>query len=216
MGKSLDAHVSQKAISAGFGLLVPVLANVVVATFGVGRTWTVTAVIAVGFAAVGFMAPDFIVRRTAERRRTTFRHALGAYFNLVRVLLAGGAGVDTALSTAADVGTGWVFHRLRYELLTAQVTRSTVWQAFARLGDELNERSLRELAASVSLTGTEGAKIRASLRAKAAALRVRGLAEAEGEAHAATERMTLPVVLLLAGFLMFIGYPATMSVLNGL
>ena len=75
---------------------------------------------------------------------------------------------------------------------------------------------LSELAASVSLAGTEGARVRASLAAKAAALRTRELTDAEGDAQAATERMSLPVVMLFIGFLVFIGYPALASVLAGL
>jgi tight adherence protein C len=72
------------------------------------------------------------------------------------------------------------------------------------------------LAASVSLAGTEGAKVRASLAAKAASLRTHELAEAETADQAATERMSLPVVLLFAGFLVFLGYPAVEKVLTGL
>jgi uncharacterized membrane protein len=72
------------------------------------------------------------------------------------------------------------------------------------------------LAASVSLAGSEGAKIRASLAAKAHALRARQLADAEAHAQSATERMSLPVVLLFGAFLLFLGYPATVNVLGGL
>ena len=75
---------------------------------------------------------------------------------------------------------------------------------------------LAELAATVALAGTEGAKVRASLSAKAVSLRVHELTEAETSAQAATERMSLPVVLLFAGFLIFVGYPAVEHVLTGL
>jgi uncharacterized membrane protein len=47
-------------------------------------------------------------------------------------------------------------------------------------------------------------------------LRAHQLAEAETQAQAATERMSLPVVLLFAGFLVFIGYPAIARILAGL
>jgi len=69
------------------------------------------------------------------------------------------------------------------------------WEAGprARIGE------LSELAASVSLAGTEGAKVRASLAAKAASLRTHELAEAETADQAATERMSLPIVMLFAG-----------------
>ena len=57
--------------------------------------------------------------------------------------------------------------------------------------------------------------MRASLGAKAVSLRAHQLAEAEGAAEAATEKMSLPVVLLFAGFLCFIGFPAVVRVLAG-
>jgi tight adherence protein C len=47
-------------------------------------------------------------------------------------------------------------------------------------------------------------------------LRTHQLAEAETADQAATERMSLPVVLLFAGFLLFLGYPAVQKVLTGL
>ena len=58
---------------------------------------------------------------------------------------------------------------------------------------------LSELAASMSLAGTEGARVRESLGVKATSLRDHALAEAEAEAQATTEKMALPVVLLFLG-----------------
>jgi hypothetical protein len=100
--------------------------------------------------------------------------------------------------------------------VTAKLTRTTPWSTLGQLGTELGVHQLSELAASVSLAGTEGARVRASLAAKAAALRTRELTDAEGDAQAATERMSLPVVVLFGGFLIFIGFPALASVLGGL
>ena len=68
----------------------------------------------------------------------------------------------------------------------------------------------------MQLAGTEGARIRASLSAKAQALRSRQMSEAEAAAAAATERMSLPVVILFAGFLLFLAFPAVAHVLTGL
>jgi hypothetical protein len=132
------------------------------------------------------------------------------------VLLAGGAGVDGALFDAVSIGRGWAFQQLRRALVTARLTRTTPWSTLGQLGTELDVHQLSELAASVSLAGTEGAKVRASLAAKAAALRARELTDAEGDAQGATERMSLPVVVLFCGFLVFIGFPALSQVLGGL
>ena len=113
-------------------------------------------------------------------------------------------------------GHGWAFDELRHSLDAARLARDTPWSALERLGNELGVAELGELAASVGLAGAEGAKVRASLGAKAASLRSHQLAEAETTAQTATEKMSLPVVLLFAGFLCFIGYPAIERVLAGL
>jgi hypothetical protein len=216
IAKSVDQHLAEKATLALTGLLLPVVIELPLALTDVGGSWEVPALAGVLLAVGGFVLPDITVRREAERRRSTFRHALSAYLNLIRVLLAGGAGVDGALFDAVGIGHGWAFQQLRRALVTARVTRTTPWSTLGQLGEELDVRQLSELAASVSLAGTEGARIRASLAAKAAALRTRELTDAEGEAQATTERMSLPVVLLFAGFLLFIGFPAFAQVLGGL
>ena len=168
------------------------------------------------FMVAGFFAPDLGVHSEATRRRRDFRHALSSFLDLVVVALAGGGGVETALADAASVGSGWAFGYLRRALDQARLARQTPWAALGRLGQQLGVIELTELAASVALAGTEGAKVRASLAAKAASVRTHQLAEAETADQAASERMSLPVVLLFAGFLLFLGYPAVQKVLTGL
>jgi Flp pilus assembly protein TadB len=215
-GKSVEHHLAEKATLALTGLLLPLVGQLLFVVADVSLSWEVPTIASVVFALGGFLFPDIAVRQEAVRRRATFRHALSAYLNLIRVLLAGGAGVDGALSDAVNIGRGWSFQQLRRALVTAHVTRTTPWATLGQLGSELDVHQLSELAASVSLAGTEGARVRASLAAKAAALRTRELTDSEGDAQAATERMSLPVVLLFCGFLVFIGFPALAQVLGGL
>ena len=47
-------------------------------------------------------------------------------------------------------------------------------------------------------------------------VRTHALAEAETADQAASERMSLPVVVLFAGFLFFIGYPALERVVTSI
>jgi Flp pilus assembly protein TadB len=216
VGKGVDDHLAEKVALSLTGMFLPPLVHLVLVVAGVGLGWQIPLVASVSLAAGGFLLPDVRVRQEAGQRRSTFRHALSAYLNLIRVLLAGGAGVDGALSFAVGVGKGWAFDQLRRALTIAKLTRATPWSALRQLGTELGVQPLTELAASVSLAGTEGARVRASLAAKAAALRTRELTLVEGEAQAATERMSVPVVVLCAGFLIFIGFPAVVNVLGGL
>jgi Flp pilus assembly protein TadB len=153
---------------------------------------------------------------TAVERRRGFRHALGCFLDLVAVRLAGGAGVEGALNDSATSGLGWAFGEIRQALAQARLMGEAPWAGLDRLGNDLAISELSELAASVALAGDEGARVRTSISAKARSIRLRGLADAESSAQAASERMSLPIVLLMLGFVIFLGYPAVMQVLMGL
>lgn len=216
LGRSPERHLAEKVTLALVGLLfVPAIA-VLLALGGAHLPLVVPLWASLVFMVAGFVLPDLGVHADANRRRRDFRHALSSFLDLVVVALAGGGGVETALADAASVGSGWAFASLRRALDQARLARQTPWAALGRLGQELGVVELSELAASVALAGTEGAKVRASLAAKAGSLRTHALAEAETADQAATERMSLPVVLLFAGFLLFLGFPAVQKVLTGL
>ncbi|WP_284747695.1 type II secretion system F family protein [Amycolatopsis sp. RTGN1] len=216
LGRGADTHVATKFVLCCTGLLAPLLLQGLLALVDLQLGMELPFVVAILLSITGFLVPDLEVRAKAARARAEFRAALSAFLDLVWITLAGGAGVESALLAAADVGQGPAFAQLRRALAAAQLTRTTPWATLRRLGEELDIAELAELAASLALAGTEGAKIRASLSAKAGALRTHLVADAEAEAQAATERMALPVTLLFLGFLGFIAYPAVTQVLNGL
>ena len=216
LGRSAERHLAEKVTLALVGLLVAPAVTVLLAVGGVHLGLVLPVWASLVCTAGGFFLPDLGIRSDAARRRTDFRHALSSFLDLVVVALAGGGGVETALGDAASVGNGWAFDTLRRTLDQARLARETPWAALGRLGQHLGVAELCELAASLSLAGTEGAKVRASLSAKATSLRTHQLAEAETADQAATERMALPVVVLFAGFLFFLGYPAVVKVLGAL
>jgi Flp pilus assembly protein TadB len=203
-----ERHALDKLIAALAGLLMPNLVAVALTTMGLALPVGLIAILSVATMVAGFVMPDYLLRDEAEKRRRAFRHALSSYLDLVNVLLAGGAGIETALYAAADAGDGWGYQTIRSELRRARLTGRSPWDTFAALAERLGINELAELAASVSLAGSHGARIRASLAAKADTLRGHQIAETEAAAEAATERMTVPVAVLLFGFLVFIAYPA--------
>ena len=216
LGRSPERHLAEKVTLAAFGLLFVPAATALLATGGMHLPVVLPVWGSLLFLVAGFFLPDLGIRTDASRRRRDFRHALSSFLDLVVVALAGGGGVETALADAASVGSGWAFSSLRRALDQARLARQTPWAALGRLGHEVGVVELSELAASVALAGTEGAKVRASLAAKAASLRTHQLAEAETADQAATEKMSLPVVVLFAGFLLFLGYPAVEKVVTSL
>ena len=158
-------------------------------------------------AGVGWLYARVDLHSDAERARREFRHSLAAYLELVTILMAGGAGVETAMFDAVDAGQGRALRHVRSALSAAQARREPPWAQLDELGHRLGVPELEELHASMSLAG-DGARVRDSLVAKARGIRLRDLAQIESEAQARSETMVLPVVLMFAGFLLLIGYPA--------
>ena len=160
------------------------------------------------FPAVGIAWRLERVEKLAKAKRQSFSYALSSYLNLVSVLLAGGAGSETALIAAATTGNSWSFRILRETLETARASRTPIWSAFAELGRRIGVVDLERIAGSMQLAGEQGARVRVSLAAQAEALRTKQIAEIEAIAQAATERMGVPTVLLFVGFIALLGYPA--------
>lgn len=215
-GTTASEHLAVRSVLALVGLLVPGVVQMVLFAAGVPLGIELPLAGGLVLAAAGFVLPELHVRHEATVLRDGFRHALSAYLDLVWITLAGGSGVDGALNGSVRIGRGWAFDRLGQALATAQLTRVSAWTALRRLGEDLEVNELAELAGSVSLAGTEGARVRASLAARAASLRAHQITDVEARAQSATERMALPVMVLFLGFLTFIAYPALGQILEGL
>lgn len=215
VGRPLELHVGRKCL---FGLLgavyVPVIALVLQAG-GVALPFVLPLWLAVLTALLGYLLPDLLLASEAEERRRDFRHALGAFVDVMVMLLAANEGIEGALYLAADAGGGWAFGEIRHALREAQLQGDTPWRGLARLGRDLQVDELTELAATAALAGSEGASVRRSLVSKAASIRTHATAEEEAEAQAASARMTLPMLVMLVGFILFVGYPAVTLVVTG-
>ena len=208
LDKPLERHAYEKVLGAVAGFALPLLVVAVLAVGGVAVSplWPLGAglLLAVG----GFFYPDLPLSEQVTRRQQAFRHALSSYLDLVTIILAGGGGIESALAGAAEAGDGWAFAELRTALRRAELTGRTPWELFDELGETLGVDELRELAASVSLAGGHGAKVRQSLAAKADALRAHQAAEVETMADTRTEKMIVPVTVMIVGLTLFIGYGA--------
>jgi Flp pilus assembly protein TadB len=216
LDKPDGVHLAEQATAAVVGLLLPPVAAALLALAGIHTSLLMPVGASLLLGVVGFAAPQLSVRTDAAKYRAQFRDSLSCFLDLVVVSLAAGSGVDQALDDAARVGSGPAYAELRYALAEARLARIPPWNVLAALGRRVAVPELAQLAASIGQAGTEGAKVRASLRSRAVSLRQRQLTDAESEANAATERMSMPIVALFAGFLIFLGYPAVAAVLGGL
>lgn len=215
-GRTVEELLAKQGLCAVAGFLWAPLTVTLMQLGGVSVSLLLPLWCSLALGVAGFFAPLIGLKVSAAERRRGFRHALSCFLDLVAVRLAGGAGVESALSSSAQGGHDWAFGEIRQALAGARLMGEAPWTGLDRLGTDLAISELNELAASVTLAGDEGARVRGSIAAKARSIRVRGLADAESAAQSASERMSLPIVLLMLGFVVFLGYPAVMQVLTGL
>lgn len=205
--KDVAQHLAEQTAATLFGaLVIPVCVSLL------GFTGQIPLWLAILGAALGFRWADAKLHTQAEKHRAELRHTLAVLLNLLTISLARGAGVEQALGEASGISTGWAADRLRQVLTTAQIVRQPPWQALGQLGDDTGVSELTELAAAMALAGTEGARVRASLAARAAAMRSAATAETETEAEKASSRMSVPLLILGFGYLLFLLFPPIVNI----
>ncbi|HET9092333.1 MAG TPA: type II secretion system F family protein [Acidimicrobiales bacterium] len=189
---------------AAVGALTPLLLGLV----GISLPPITSLGAAIAGLALGAVLPTSELRRKAERERSHFARALGSFLELVVMAQAGGMGVEGALMASAQACADPSFQRLRSALEQAQIAGVTPWDSLGRLGARVGIPALSELSSTLTLAGTEGARVRTTLAAKSASLRQREIAAAQARANATTERLFLPSIVLMLAFVVFLMFPA--------
>ncbi|RZU16944.1 type II secretion system F family protein [Streptomyces sp. BK239] len=210
--RSWENFLATKVLLAVAGLFFGPLLFAVVWSMGFQSSPVVPVWLALLCAVLFFFLPDLEIRRDASQKRRDLRRVIGAYLDLVSMNLAGGRGLPEALMAAAEVSDGWATQRIRNALADARITGLSQWQALGALGEELGVEELKDLSASLALVADDGAKVRESLASRAETMRHRELAEIEGSAGEKSQSMLVAQLLLCAGFLVFLIFPAAMRV----
>ncbi|MGO8876858.1 MAG: type II secretion system F family protein [Acidimicrobiales bacterium] len=209
--RTLERHLVVMAVTTLLGTLAPLVVAGVLAAAGWRLPLAVVPVAAALGAVAGVVATAVELRRSAARARHRFLGGLSCWLELVALGQAGGMGVESALDAATRISPDPTFSRIGQALQRSRHAGLTPWDELGRLGTELGIQPLDELAASLGLAGAEGARIRASLQAKSASLRRRQMSQAQSQANSVTERLFLPSIVLMLGFLVFVMFPAGVS-----
>jgi pilus assembly protein TadC len=202
--------LATQILAALAGGLVPAAATGAIAAIFGSATWLIPVWALLIGAAIGATAVHLRLRSRAETRRTDMRAALSAVLDVTVVALSGGAGVEQALAvaTAPRLGHSWALQRLHTAVTVATRAGTSIWEALADLGAATGVTQLRDLAAAIQLTGTEGAHIRDSLASRAETLRARQASDLKAAARSATQRMVIPLMVIGIGYLLFLIYPS--------
>ncbi len=214
VGTTKSELALQQSWSTGLSFVFGVVLVLILELLNLDVGPSLSFLVVVAFTTTGYWMPLSQLRKRACRKRSEFQICFAVYLELVNILLAGGAGVETALLAAASAGDGWVFDELTRVLDTSRATRQSPWILLNDFGERNGLVEASEIAASIQLAGEQGSKIRQSLSAKAVTLRMRQLAQAEAQAQVATEKMGIPSVMLFVAFVLLLGYPAMQSIMG--
>jgi Flp pilus assembly protein TadB len=208
LGEGLDILIIRKIVGLVAGLALPPVLAGCLTTVGIHLPWTIPTLACLAIGAVTATIPDLDIRSRAATARTELRRAVCVYIDLVALERAADAGVTQALDRAAAISDTPAFTAIRTALTDARLDGRPAWDALHTLADTTGITELNDLADIMATSGQHGAAVYTSLRARAASLRTALAAENATQAHAASERMTIPATLLGVIFMALVAYPA--------
>lgn len=200
------------AILAGFGMAAWLLAAAL--SLHVPAVAAILVILAMG--AFGVMMSVTSLWSEAARRRAHFQRVVTVWLRLTNLAMAAGVGLEEATQQATEVGTDWALLWLRQVLAEAGMAGSTIWRALDTLGRRLEVPILTEVAADLELAGTEGTRARSSMQALAGSARDAEMADAKAQANRVSQRLFLPAMLVVCGYMLYLGAAAVHQVLGAL
>ncbi|WP_406207095.1 hypothetical protein OH807_34135 [Kitasatospora sp. NBC_01560] len=208
IGRTPARFMAHKLLFAAIGLVLPAYLAAMSVLLDMGLPFALPLLVGPLLAGLFFFVPDAIVRGEAKEARTEYLHGIAAYLELVALERAADLGPAEALRRAAAVGRGTVFRRIRDALERAATDRLPPWAGLDALAVELGLTPLQDVADIMRLSGTDGAAVYDTLRARAKGLRGELLAEDLARANADSERMVAPGAALTLLMTVLIVFPA--------
>ena len=209
VGRSVETHVGHLALASLVGLVAPALTLAILRGLGVVSIgiW-VPAALSVACAIVLPLLVHSTTMAASTEVAIDLRHQLGAYLDMVTMLLAGNTGYEGALDQAARAGDGLLFRELRRAMREAGTTGQSLVRALEQVADDYGIVELEQVAATATLSAAEGAPVARSLAAKCSTLRSTLAAEQEADARVRNDKVTPPLVAMALLFMALIIYPA--------
>ncbi|MEM8618197.1 MAG: hypothetical protein AAGF73_00605 [Actinomycetota bacterium] len=209
IGRSPERHVTLMLAGGLVGLAVPTLLAAALATTGTAATgWVIPAALSLATALIGAAVVHGDAMAKAAEIRVDLRYQLGAYVDMVTMLLAGNTGYEGALERAARAGDGRLFIELRRRMREVSATGRSMGDALTMVASDLGIVELDQVAATAALAASEGAPVARTLAAKCATLRSTLAGELEADARIRTDKVTPPLVGMALLFMALLIYPA--------
>lgn len=207
IGYTTERFVTEKIAFTLGGLLFPLLVGVGLALTPLKVPFAIPAVVGLGAAVLFFWLTDVSIRQRAADARAVFSRRVAVYFNLVAQQLAKSMGPTEAMESAAAIGGGWVFDRIRDSLEASRLRLEPPWDGLRAVADEIGVADLGEIGDIMAVAGAEGAQVYQTLRSRAASMHAAWITTEEEQATRATTVLYIPTSLLV--FVLFVvgAYP---------
>jgi tight adherence protein C len=207
LGKTSDGFATTVMTSIAAGVFGGPLVGLVFSLSTGSLSWTFPVLLLLAGGILGAVIPLAHVRSAASSSRRDARHALGAWLDMVVLLIASGTGPESAMAEAAAAGTDSpAFQELR-RVVSAASFGASLWEALDHAGQRIGVVEFQELAAVAQLSVTSGVSIRESLVVKARTMRSHLLSDQKASAAQKGRMMTLPIIVIGCAFMIYIVYP---------
>jgi tight adherence protein C len=216
--KLVSAGVSRKISPTQFLALkgiCPIVFGLLAIAVASSMSPLMTFAMVVGFGALGFIGPDYIVNSKIKSRQEKIRAQLPDALDLLAVSVEAGLGFDSAVSKLTDSLEGPLIDEFNLTLSEIRVGESRP-EALRKLAERAQVSELSAFARSLIQADTLGISLGRILRVQASDTRERRQSLAEERAMKAPIKMLFPTVLFIfpSMFIVTIG-PAFLS-LTGL
>lgn len=216
LDRPAEMFAAHCALAAVAGLAFPVAAATVLAAAGIGVNILIPIWASLLFAALGVFLVVARLGDAADEQCETLLLQLGAFLDVLSMLLAAAEADEQALQLAARAGDGRLFNELARAFRDAGISGRPMLSGMEELGRRWEIDELRSIASAGSLASSDGAAVRRTLMAKSRSMRSAQLAAEETEARLRSSKLSLPQFLIAVGLIVMLLYPAVAGFLNNL
>ncbi|AEV86778.1 type II secretion system protein [Actinoplanes sp. SE50] len=207
LGKSTERYVLEKVGLPVVGLLFVPVVTVAVDTMGLHLPVVVPVAGSLLLAALFFLLVDIAIKQQAEEAREQFVRAVAVYLSLVALERSAAHGPVESLERAAQVGTSWVFVRIRETLAAARIAGIPPWDGLSQVADEIGVPALGDVGDIMRLSGNEGAQVSQTLISRAQSLRIALQTKDHDRANTGTTLLYGTGSLMVMVLFVLVGYP---------
>ncbi|GAA2094274.1 hypothetical protein GCM10009841_04650 [Microlunatus panaciterrae] len=211
--RSVAEFYGDKAAMAIVGALCP---GLVAAAWSLVTGWSpaVPGLVTLVGATIGYFVPDLTLRRQAGSVRSDASEALLTFIDLVTLERMANASATQALHNAANLSDVALFAQIRAALERARLEQRAPYPELRRLATQLNLPELTDVADTMQLDES-GAALSGALRARLRELRDAHFTQAQTEASAVSEGMTIYMTVPALIFGLIFMVPPLLRIVTG-